>query len=324
MEGFKDHINLFNSYIDNFINHLNDNSVYEPIKYFLKLPSKRVRPLLTLISSRLYNNNTDYALPAALANELFHNFTLIHDDIMDSSKIRRGNETVHLKWNLNQAILSGDAMQILAYTYLENYEAKIQKKLVEIFNDTALKICEGQQLDIEFEKENELKFSDYIEMIKYKTAVLLGSSIKMGGIINNVNESDLESLYDIGLNLGLAFQIQDDYLDLYGDQNLIGKKIGGDVIKGKKTVMYHVFKEISNEDNSLTIDQLYNNSNSDDDYKIQKVFNLFKRAKVDVKTKDLVKNYSMKAINSLKNLNIENDKKSELIQICNKLISRDF
>ena len=324
MEGFKDHINLFNSYIDNFINHLNDNSVYEPIKYFLKLPSKRVRPLLTLISSRLYNNNTDYALPAALANELFHNFTLIHDDIMDSSKIRRGNETVHLKWNLNQAILSGDAMQILAYTYLENYEAKIQKKLVEIFNDTALKICEGQQLDIEFEKENELKFSDYIEMIKYKTAVLLGSSIKMGGIINNVNESDLESLYDIGLNLGLAFQIQDDYLDLYGDQNLIGKKIGGDVIKGKKTVMYHVFKEISNEDNSLTIDQLYNSSNSDDDYKIQKVFNLFKRAKVDVKTKDLVKNYSMKAINSLKNLNIENDKKSELIQICNKLISRDF
>ena len=179
MEGFKDHINLFNGYIDNFINDLNDNSVYEPIKYFLKLPSKRVRPILTLISSRLYNDDTDYALSAALANELFHNFTLIHDDIMDSSKIRRGNETVHLKWNVNQAILSGDAMQILAYKCLENYEAKIQKKLMEIFNDTALKICEGQQLDLEFEKENELKFSDYIQMIKYKTAVLLGSSLKL-------------------------------------------------------------------------------------------------------------------------------------------------
>ena len=153
---------------------------------------------------------------------------------MDSSKIRRGNETVHLKWNVNQAILSGDAMQILAYKCLENYEAKIQKKLIEIFNDTALKICEGQQLDLEFEKENELKFSDYIQMIKYKTAVLLGSSLKMGGIINDVNETDLESLYDIGLNLGLAFQIQDDYLDLFGDQNLIGKKIGGDIIKRKK------------------------------------------------------------------------------------------
>ena len=146
----------------------------------------------------------------------------------------------------------------------------------------------------------------------------------MGGIINDVNETDLESLYDIGLNLGLAFQIQDDYLDLFGDQNLIGKKIGGDIIKRKKTVMYHVFKEISNEGDSLTLDHLYNDSNSDDGSKIQKVFELFKNANVDVKTKDLVKNYSTKAINSLENINIENDKKSELIQICNKLISRDF
>ena len=324
MKGFKDHTNLFNSHIDNFINDLNDNSVYEPIKYFLKLPSKRVRPILTLIASRLYNNNTDYALSAALANELFHNFTLIHDDIMDSSKIRRGKETVHLKWTVNQAILSGDAMQILAYKCLENYEANIQKKLIEIFNDTALKICEGQQLDIEFEKENELKFSDYIQMIKYKTAVLLGSSLKMGGIINNVSESDLESLYEIGLNLGLAFQIQDDYLDLYGDQKLIGKKIGGDVMKRKKTVMYHIYKEISSVKDSQILDQVYNGSESNDDSKIQKVFDLFKQAKVDVKTKDLVKDYSSKAINSLENLNIQNDKKSDLILICNNLILRAY
>ena len=324
MKGFKDHTNLFNSHIDNFINDLNDNSVYEPIKYFLKLPSKRVRPILTLIASRLYNNNTDYALSAALANELFHNFTLIHDDIMDSSKIRRGKETVHLKWTVNQAILSGDAMQILAYKCLENYEANIQKKLIEIFNDTALKICEGQQLDIEFEKENELKFSDYIQMIKYKTAVLLGSSLKMGGIINNVSESDLESLYEIGLNLGLAFQIQDDYLDLYGDQKLIGKKIGGDVMKRKKTVMYHIYKEISSAKDSQILDQVYNGSESYDDSKIQKVFDLYKQAKVDVKTKDLVKEYSSKAINSLENLNAKNHEKSDLILICNNLILRAY
>ena len=324
MKGFKEHSNLFNSHIDNFINDLNDNSVYEPIKYFLKLPSKRVRPILTLIASRLYNNNTDYALSAALANELFHNFTLIHDDIMDSSKIRRGKETVHLKWTVNQAILSGDAMQILAYKCLENYEANIQKKLIEIFNDTALKICEGQQLDIEFEKENELKFSDYIQMIKYKTAVLLGSSLKMGGIINNVSESDLESLYEIGLNLGLAFQIQDDYLDLYGDQKLIGKKIGGDVMKRKKTVMYHIYKEISSVKDSQILDQVYNGSESNDDSKIQKVFDLYKQAKVDVKTKDLVKEYSSKAINSLENLNVKNHEKSDLILICNNLILRAY
>ena len=324
MKGFKEHSNLFNSHIDNFINDLNDNSVYEPIKYFLKLPSKRVRPILTLIASRLYNNNTDYALSAALANELFHNFTLIHDDIMDSSKIRRGKETVHLKWTVNQAILSGDAMQILAYKCLENYEANIQKKLIEIFNDTALKICEGQQLDIEFEKQNELKFSDYIQMIKYKTAVLLGSSLKMGGIINNVSESDLESLYEIGLNLGLAFQIQDDYLDLYGDQKLIGKKIGGDVMKRKKTVMYHIYKEISSAKDSQILDQVYNGSESYDDSKIQKVFDLYKQAKVDVKTKDLVKEYSSKAINSLENLNAKNHEKSDLILICNNLILRAY
>ena len=324
MKGFKEHSNLFNSHIDNFINDLNDNSVYEPIKYFLKLPSKRVRPILTLIASRLYNNNTDYALSAALANELFHNFTLIHDDIMDSSKIRRGKETVHLKWTVNQAILSGDAMQILAYKCLENYEANIQKKLIEIFNDTALKICEGQQLDIEFEKENELKFPDYIQMIKYKTAVLLGSSLKMGGIINNVSESDLESLYEIGLNLGLAFQIQDDYLDLYGDQKLIGKKIGGDVMKRKKTVMYHIYKEISSAKDSQILDQVYNGSESYDDSKIQEVFGLYKQAKVDVKTKDLVKEYSSKAINSLENLNAKNHEKSDLILICNNLILRAY
>ena len=324
MKGFKEHTNLFNSHIENFINDLNDNSVYEPIKYFLKLRSKRVRPILTLIASRLYNNNTDYALSAALANELFHNFTLIHDDIMDSSKIRRGKETVHLKWTVNQAILSGDAMQILAYKCLENYEANIQKKLIEIFNDTALKICEGQQLDIEFEKENELKFSDYIQMIKYKTAVLLGSSLKMGGIINNVSESDLESLYEIGLNLGLAFQIQDDYLDLYGDQKLIGKKIGGDVMKRKKTVMYHIYKEISSAKDSQILDQVYNAPESNDDSKIQKVFDLFKQAKVDVKTKDLVKEYSSKAINSLENLNAKNHEKSDLILICNNLIFRAY
>ena len=324
MKGFKEHTNLFNSHIENFINDLNDNSVYEPIKYFLKLRSKRVRPILTLIASRLYNNNTDYALSAALANELFHNFTLIHDDIMDSSKIRRGKETVHLKWTVNQAILSGDAMQILAYKCLENYEANIQKKLIEIFNDTALKICEGQQLDIEFEKENELKFSDYIQMIKYKTAVLLGSSLKMGGIINNVSESDLESLYEIGLNLGLAFQIQDDYLDLYGDQKLIGKKLGGDVMKRKKTVMYHIYKEISSAKDSQILDQVYNAPESNDDSKVQKVFDLFKQAKVDVKTKDLVKEYSSKAINSLENLNAKNHEKSDLILICNNLIFRAY
>ena len=324
MEGFKDHIKLFEDYTETFINDLNDNAVYEPIKYFLKLPSKRVRPLLTLISSSLYSGDIKNALPASLANEVFHNFTLVHDDIMDSSKIRRGNESVHIKWNVNQAILSGDAMQILAYKCLENYESKIQTKLIQIFNDTALKICEGQQLDIEFEKEKDLKFSDYIQMIKYKTAVLLGSSLKMGGIVNNASESDLELLYDIGLNLGLAFQIQDDYLDLFGDEKLIGKKIGGDVIKRKKTVMYHVYKDISSSEDSLFLDQIYDDNNLEDLTKVEKVTSLYKDKEVNIKTRKLSQEYSSKAISLIEKLNIKNDNKTGLIDICNKLLSRDY
>ena len=324
MEGFKDHIKLFEDYIETFINDLNDNAVYEPIKYFLKLPSKRVRPLLTLISSSLYSGDIKNALPASLANEVFHNFTLVHDDIMDSSKIRRGNESVHIKWNVNQAILSGDAMQILAYKCLENYESKIQKKLLQIFNDTALKICEGQQLDIEFEKEKDLKFSDYIQMIKYKTAVLLGCSLKMGGIVNNASESDLELLYDIGLNLGLAFQIQDDYLDLFGDEKLIGKKIGGDVIKRKKTVMYHVYKDISSSEDSHFLDQIYDDNKLDDLTKVEKITSLYKDKEVNIKTRKLSQEYSSKAISLIEKLNIKNDNKTGLIDICNKLLARDY
>jgi len=324
MEGFKDHIKLFEDYIETFINDLNDNAVYEPIKYFLKLPSKRVRPLLTLISSSLYSDDIQNALPASLANEVFHNFTLVHDDIMDSSKIRRGNESVHIKWNVNQAILSGDAMQILAYKCLENYESKIQKKLLQIFNDTALKICEGQQLDIEFEKEKDLKFSDYIQMIQYKTAVLLGSSLKMGGIVNNASETDLELLYDIGLNLGLAFQIQDDYLDLFGDEKLIGKKIGGDVIKRKKTVMYHVYKDISSSEDSHFLDQIYDDNKLEDITKVEKITSLYKDKEVNIKTRKLSQEYSSKAISLIEKLNIKNDNKTGLIDICNKLLSRDY
>ena len=324
MEGFKDHIKLFEDYIETFINDLNDNAVYEPIKYFLKLPSKRVRPLLTLISSSLYSGDIKNALPASLANEVFHNFTLVHDDIMDSSKIRRGNESVHIKWNINQAILSGDAMQILAYKCLENYESKIQKKLIQIFNDTALKICEGQQLDIEFEKEKDLKFSDYIQMIQYKTAVLLGSSLKMGGIVNNASETDLELLYDIGLNLGLAFQIQDDYLDLFGDEKLIGKKIGGDVIKRKKTVMYHVYKDISSSEDSHFLDQIYDDNKLEDLTKVEKITSLYKDKEVNIKTRKLSQEYSSKAISLIEKLNIKNDNKTGLIDICNKLLSRDY
>ncbi len=324
MKGFKDHINLIENYIEELLKGLNGNPVYDPVKYFLKLPSKRVRPLLTIISSSLYNNDNEYSLPAAISNEIFHNFTLVHDDIMDSSLIRRGKDTVHVKWNLNQAILSGDIMQILAYKCLESYDSETQKKLIEAFNDTAIKVCEGQQLDIEFESQNNLKFDDYIQMINYKTAVLLASSLKMGGIINNASETDLKSLYQIGLNMGCAFQIQDDYLDLFGDQNIIGKKIGGDIIKNKKTVMYHLHKENSSIEDSNILDEIYNDSNIQNDKKVSNIRSLFEENEIDLKTRQLVKKYTTKTDEYINGLNIDTSKKKYLIDISNKLLSRDF
>ena len=324
MKGFKDHINLIENYIGELLKGLNDNPVYDPVKYFLKLPSKRVRPLLTIISSSLYNNDNEYSLPAAISNEIFHNFTLVHDDVMDSSSIRRGKDTVHVKWNLNQAILSGDIMQILAYKCLESYDSKTQKKLIKAFNDTAIKVCEGQQLDIEFESQNNLKFDDYIQMISYKTAVLLASSLKMGGIINNATETDLKSLYQIGLNMGTAFQIQDDYLDLFGDQNIIGKKIGGDIIKNKKTVMYHLYKENSSIEDSNILDEIYNDSNIQNDQKVSNIKKLFEENEIDLKTRELVKKYTSKTDEYINALMIDSSKKKYLIDISNKLLSRDF
>ena len=324
MKGFKDHINLIENYIGELLKGLNDNTVYDPVKYFLKLPSKRVRPLLTIISNSLYNNDNEYSLPAAISNEIFHNFTLVHDDVMDSSSIRRGKDTVHIKWNLNQAILSGDVMQILAYKCLESYDSETQKKLIEAFNDTAIKVCEGQQLDIEFESQNNLKFDDYIQMISYKTAVLLASSLKMGGIINNASETDLKSLYQIGLNMGTAFQIQDDYLDLFGDQNIIGKKIGGDIIKNKKTVMYHLYKENSSIEDSNILDEIYNDSNIQNDQKVSNIKKLFEENEIDLKTRELAKKYTSKTDEYINALMIDTSKKKYLIDISNKLLSRDF
>ena len=318
---FADYHNKINNSIQFFLDELNDSKIYDPIKYFLKLPSKRIRPISTLISSNLFNNDIEFALPASLANEVFHNFTLVHDDIMDSSKIRRGKETVHIKWNLNQAILSGDSMLILSYKLFENYSDDIQKKLLQLFNDTALLICEGQQMDMDFENQINVNYESYIKMIKYKTAVLLGSSMKMGAIINNVNEIDSKLLYECGINLGLAFQIQDDYLDLFGDQEVIGKKVGGDVIENKKTILYHMcFANSSNDQKSL-LNEIYK---SNDSNKVEKVKKLFVETKADQAALNLVKKYSDLAIKSIDDLDVNQSNKQELIDLSQLLLTRKF
>ncbi len=322
MIKFKSQIELIENEIDKYINSLKENSLYDSVKYFLKLPSKRVRPLFTLLTNSLYNSDHSFAIPAALSNEMFHNFTLLHDDIMDSSKKRRGFETVHEKWNVNQAILSGDSMLIMATEFLDFYDSKIQKELLKLFNSTALEVCEGQQLDIEFEKKTDIDFDDYIEMITKKTSVLIASSIKMGGIINQLDSGELDILYDIGLNLGIAFQIQDDYLDLFGDEKIIGKKVGQDVVNNKKTALHHLFVNTASD---AQLSKYYDYINiSDDNEKIEKIKSLFIRSDVEKSLKKLVQEYSNNATSAIESLNPKFSKTSDLILLSEFLLKRNY
>ncbi len=322
MIKFKSQIELIENEVDKYINSLKENSLYDSVKYFLKLPSKRVRPLFTLLANSMYNSDHSFAIPAALSNEMFHNFTLLHDDIMDSSKKRRGFETVHEKWNVNQAILSGDSMLIMATEFLDFYDSKIQKDLLKLFNSTALEVCEGQQLDIEFEKKTDIDFDDYIEMITKKTSVLIASSIKMGGLINQLDSGELDILYDMGLNLGIAFQIQDDYLDLFGDEKIIGKKVGQDVVKNKKTALHHLFLNISSEA-QLSKYHDYTNINNDDE-KIEKIKSLFIESDVEKSLKKLVQEYSNNATSAIESLNPKFSKTSDLILLSEFLLKRNY
>ena len=295
-------------------------SLYDPIKYILEIGGKRIRPYLVLMSTSVFGADPKLSLNAALSVECFHNFTLMHDDIMDSAPLRRGNETVHLKWDINQSILSGDALLIYSYKLLEDYNPIVFKKLNTVLNTTARQVCEGQQFDIDFEKNPDVTFKNYINMIKLKTAVLVGASLQMGAIIAEANENDLQKIYDFGVNLGIAFQLQDDYLDTFGEESLVGKSIGGDILENKKTVLFHLCLLNANKDQSKSLKTLYSQKNSID--KVAKVTQIFKTTKADIDNLKLVENYTNLALNSLNHLSISNEKKDELIEFSNSLLDR--
>ena len=295
-------------------------SLYNPIKYILDLGGKRIRPYLVLMSTNTFGRDPKLSLNAALSVECFHNFTLMHDDIMDSASLRRGSETVHLKWDVNQSILSGDALLIYSYKLLEDYNPIIFKKLNTVLNTTALKVCEGQQFDIDFEKNPNVTFDDYIDMIKLKTAVLVGASLQMGAIIAEANENDLVKIYDFGVNLGIAFQLQDDYLDTFGEQSLVGKSIGGDIIENKKTALFHLCLANANNEQAKILKSLYVAKSSND--KVFKVTQIFKDTKADIDNLKLVEHFTSLALNSLDDLSISKEKKDELIDFSNSLLNR--
>ena len=286
-------------------------NLYMPIKYILDLGGKRLRPILTLMTCDLFGAESNKALDAALAIEVFHNFTLIHDDIMDNAPIRRGKITVHEKWDSNTAILSGDAMMILASQLFENYESELFKPLVQLFNKTALEVCEGQQYDVDFETRNDVSIPEYLTMITFKTSVLVAAAMEMGALIANASKHECKAIYDYGLNLGIAFQLQDDYLDTYGDVETFGKQIGGDIIENKKTFLYLKALEKSVEKDKKRLIEMYN-SKSDSEDKIEEVKKIFNKNLIPEIVKEEIEAYTNKAFEYLSELSVSDSKKQLL------------
>lgn len=287
-------------------------NLYDPIKYILSLGGKRIRPVLTLMSTEIFNSEYEKALAAATAVEVFHNFSLIHDDIMDDAPLRRGHETVHEKWNINTGILSGDAMLILAYQYFEQYEPKIFRELAKLFSKTALEVCEGQQWDVDFETRDDVSIPEYIKMIEYKTAVLVAAAMKMGAIIAETSEENANLIYDFGLNLGIAFQLQDDYLDAFGNPETFGKQVGGDIIENKKTYLYLKAIEFANKETKEQLLHLFSIQPKESGDKINSIKNIFNSTGASDATLEAIKEYTQKAFYTLEKMNIEQDKKNVL------------
>ncbi len=297
-------------------------NLYEPINYILSLGGKRLRPVLTLMSTEIFDVDCNKALAAATAIEVFHNFSLIHDDIMDAAPLRRGNETVHEKWDINRAILSGDAMLILAYQYFEEYDPAIFQQLAILFSKTALEVCEGQQYDVDFETRDDVTIPEYLKMIKYKTAVLVAAAMKMGAIVAETSIENANDIYHFGLNLGLAFQLQDDYLDAFGDPETFGKQVGGDIIENKKTYLYLKAIEFASTTQKDQLQHLFSIQPSDTKDKIILVKEIFDQSGASKATQEAIQNFTFKAFEILDKMNIGIDKKVVLKSFGEKLMNR--
>ena len=298
-------------------------SLYEPIKYILTLGGKRLRPVLTLMSADFFGGNYTKALDASLAVEMFHNFSLVHDDIMDNAPLRRGHQTVHEKWDVNTGILSGDAMLILAYQLFETYEPKVFMQLAVLFSKTALEVCEGQQYDVDFETRNDVTISQYIKMIEYKTAVLIGASLQMGAIIAEASESCQEKIYAFGKNLGIAFQLQDDYLDAFGNPLTFGKQVGGDIIANKKTFLYLTALQKSTPAEAQELSSLFATMPKDPSEKITAVKEIFVSSGAAKATEDEIVRYTNTSISLLQDIKISQQHKDTLKSFADFLMNRN-
>lgn len=296
--------------------------LYEPIRYILNLGGKRIRPVSTLLACNLFSEDITRAIKPAVAIEVFHNFTLVHDDIMDNAPIRRNKPTVHAKWDDNVAILSGDAMQIVAYQLLCQVDPSILKPLLDLFNATALEVCEGQQYDMNYSYLQKVSIDDYLRMVELKTSVLLAAGLKTGAICGGASDEDASKIYEFGRNLGLAFQIQDDYLDVYANQDVFGKTTGGDIVENKKTFLLVKAIETAEGENAAILSKAISNGFADVSEKIRVVRDVYDRLNIREITREKICEYSAKALESLESVQIIPEKKVQLLQLAGDLMNR--
>jgi len=297
--------------------------LYEPIQYALGSGGKRLRPVLALMAYNLYKDDIHSKIRPLLGLEIFHNFTLIHDDIMDGADMRRNKPTIHNKWNDNVAILSGDAMFIKAYEYLFQYKGNNFIDVLNTFNQTALMVCEGQQYDMNFEEKDFVREQDYLRMIELKTAVLLASSLKIGALMADASNDDVGLLRQFGLFMGMAFQLQDDYLDTFGDAEVFGKKIGGDITANKKTYLFiETLEKANDQDKNILLDLFHSDFSGNSEDKIQQVISIYKKYDIHKLTQEKIEEYFKMAYEALAKVTVDSDRKKHLFGLADKLVKR--
>ena len=316
----------YTSYIEKNLNNIElpskPSELYDPIRYFLNIGGKRIRPILTLLGAELFGANREEAISQAVAIEVFHNFTLVHDDIMDAAPLRRNQQTIHHKWNTNVGILSGDVMMIKAYQLICQIDSKQLPEALNVFSTTAIEVCEGQQMDMDFESRNDVSIAEYIEMIRLKTSVLLGGSLKIGAIVANASEEDKKNLYAFGQNIGVAFQVQDDILDLYADPMKFGKQVGGDVIANKKTILYLTALTEATKEQREILKQLDGEKNIE--LKIKRTRQLFDQLKVKESCKERMQSYYSLAKENLSKIEVPEANKRKLLELASFLMDREI
>ena len=299
MRSIQAYQEIFSSHLSSLRFEKEPIGLYKPISYIIQLEGKRMRPVLSLMACEAVGKDPISALAAATAVELFHNFTLLHDDIMDEATLRRGQQTVHHKWDVNTGILSGDALLVTAYQQLNTYDDFLFSKLTKLLSETALLVCQGQQYDVDFETRDNVSMDEYIHMIRLKTAILLGCALRMGALAGQASEDIADSLYDFGVNLGIAFQLQDDLLDAFGDPKTFGKKVGGDIIENKKTILYHLTRAHANDKDLADFEQLMSSTPQDEDQKINDVKAIYESTDARRRTTEQVMTYTKKALDAL-------------------------